>query len=89
MKQEGNQYEQFIRDEKRFDGDAGYREGWVAGQEEGKRLQVEAASIGNAIGNAYSGAQGNNEVKRNRDFDSIARDAVNDVDTSGMDQLGK
>jgi hypothetical protein len=89
MKEEGNHYEHFIKDEARFAGDPDYKSGWLAGEVEGKALQDQAVSIGNAAAGAYSGSQISKETRKNSDMDKVARDAVKGVDTTGMDSLGK
>lgn len=87
MKEEGNAFEHYIRDEKRFNEDADYRAGWLDGEEEGMKLQDQATMVGNAAAGAYSGYQVGKEVDKQTDFDKIARDAVKDVDTSELKNL--
>lgn len=89
MKEEGNHYEHYIRDETSFKSDNEYRKGWIAGEIEGKRLQDEAVKMGNAIGGTYSGAAISKEVKKNRDFDKTAKDVLKNTDTSGLKSLEK
>jgi len=89
MQEEGNHYEQFIQDEARFISDPEYKSGWLAGEAEGKALQDQAATIGNAAAGAYSGSQISKEARKSTDMDKVARDAVKGVDTTGMDSLGK
>lgn len=89
MKEEGNRYEHYIKDEARFVRDPDYKSGWLAGETEGKILQEQAVSIGNAAAGAYSGSQINKETLKNTDMDKVARDAVQGADTTGMDNLGK
>jgi hypothetical protein len=89
MSEEGNPYEHYIKDEARFVADLEYKSGWLAGEVEGKALQDQATSIGNAAAGAYSGSQIIKEARKSTDADKAARDAVKGVDTSGMDSLGK
>lgn len=89
MTEQGNQYEHYIKDEARFASDPEYKAGWLAGENEGKVLQNQATSIGNAAAGAYSGARIGKEVDKNTDMDKVAKDAVKGVDTTGMDSLGK
>ncbi len=89
MKEEGNAYEHYIRDETRFADDPDYKAGWLAGESEGKRLQDEAVAIGNAAAGAYSASESSKHHDSGSDIDKVAKDAVKGVDTTGMDQLGK
>lgn len=89
MKEEGNDFEHYIRDEQRFGEDLDYRNGWLAGEAEGIKLQDQATMVGNAAAGAYSGYQVGKEVDKQTDFDKIARDAVKDVDTSSLNALDK
>jgi len=89
MKEEGNHYEHYIKDETRFARDLEYKSGWLAGEVEGKALHDQAVSIGNAAAGAYSGSQISKEIRKNTDMDKAARDAVKGIDTSGIDSLGK
>ena len=88
MKEAGNTWEHYIRDHERYQKDSEYREGWQAGEEEGKRLQEQASAIGNAAAGSYSGYQINKEVKKN-DPDKVAKDAVKGVDTKALEALEK
>ena len=89
MSEAGNRYDHYIKDESRFSTDPNYKQGWVAGESEGKKLQKQATSIGKTIGGVYSGVQISKEAKKSRDFDKVAEDAVKGVDTTDMDKLGK
>jgi len=89
MKEEGNNFEHYIRDEQRFNENADYRSGWLAGEAEGKKLQDQATMAGNVAAGTYSGYQVGKEVDKQTDYDKIARDAVKGVDTSNMDKLEK
>jgi hypothetical protein len=89
MKEEGNPYEHFIKDEARFRDDTGYRSGWMAGEVEGNSLQDQAVAVGNAAAGAYSSSQISKEAGKSTDFDKTAKDAVKGVDTTGMENLRK
>ncbi|MFK8050834.1 MAG: hypothetical protein AB8B81_20580 [Halioglobus sp.] len=69
--------------------DLEYKSGWLAGEAEGKALQDQAVSIGNAAAGAYSGSQISKEIRKNTDMDKAARDAVKGIDTSDIDSLRK
>lgn len=89
MKEEGNDYEHYIKDEARFNSDLEYEAGWLAGEREGEALQDQAVAVGNAAAGAYSSSEIDKEVGKSTDYDKAARDAVKGVDTTGMDKLGK
>ncbi len=89
MKEEGNHYERYVRDDARFRSDSEYKSGWLAGELEGKTLQDEATSIGMAAAGAYSSSQIQKEVDKSRDFEGIANDAVQGTDTSSLNRLGQ
>ncbi|CAH0991963.1 hypothetical protein SIN8267_02078 [Sinobacterium norvegicum] len=89
MKEEGNHYEHYIKDEVRFGNDAEYKKGWLAGEREGKTLQDQASSIGNAAAGAYSSSQIYKESKKATDIDKAAQDGIKGADTTGLDKLGK
>lgn len=82
MKEEGNNFEHYIRDVERFKTDPEYKSGWLAGEAEGKRLQKQANEIGAAAGGADSG-------NKSQDFDQIGKDALKDVDTTELKSLEK
>ena len=44
MKEAGNYLEHIVKDTERFESDADYRAGWLAGETEGKRIQEAANS---------------------------------------------
>ena len=66
-----------------------YHAGWLAGEAEGKRLQAQAVAIGRAAAGAYQAVEIEKEVEDATDFDQIAKDAVEDVDTSALEDLEK
>lgn len=88
MSEQGNEFESYIKDVDRFSRDADYRQGWNEGEIEGKKIQGQAASVSNALGKSNL-ENAKREVSKDQDFDSIARDAVEGVDTTGFDALGK
>ena len=87
MKEEGNNFEHYIRDEQRFGQDADYRAGWLDGEKEGMKLQDQATMVGNVAAGAYSGYKVGKEVDKQTDYDKIARDAVKDIDTTELENL--
>lgn len=87
MKEAGNSYETFIKDYQRFESDSGYQQGWLAGEEEGKQLQLQAVKYGNAVGAAYTGVQVSKEFKKSTDVDKIAQDAVQGLDPESVKAL--
>jgi hypothetical protein len=88
MKEAGNQYDHYIKDTERFGSDADYRDGWLAGEAEGKKLQAQAVAAGNAAAGAYSAHQIGKEVDK-QDPDKIANDALKGVDTGALKSLEK
>ena len=88
MKEAGNHYEQYIKDTERFGSNADYRDGWLAGEAEGKTLQAQAVAAGNAAAGAYGAGQTSKEVDKH-DPDKVAKDALKGVDTSALKSLGK
>jgi carbohydrate-selective porin OprB len=53
MKEAGNTWEHYIRDHERYASDEQYAIGWNEGEAEGKRLQVQAQAIGDAMAGSY------------------------------------
>ena len=88
MEEEGNHYENYIKDTERFQSDAEYRNGWLAGEAEGKKLQAQAVAVGNAAAGAYSAHEIDKEVDKN-DPDRVAKDAVKGVDAGALKSLEK
>ena len=87
MREAGNQFEHYIRDDKRYESDAEYQSGWLAGEQEGKRLQEQAVAAGRIAGDVYQGVEIGREVDKQTDLDKAAKDAVKGVDTSGLESL--
>lgn len=88
MKEEGNNFEHYMKDTERFASDAEYRNGWLAGEAEGKKLQAQAVAAGNAAAGAYGAQQIGKEVDKN-DPDKVAKKAVKGVDTGSLKALEK
>ena len=82
----GNHYEHYIKDTERFDSDADYKAGWLAGELEGKKLQAQAVAVGNAAAGAYSAQQIEKEIDAN-DPGKVVRDAVKGADTESLKAL--
>ena len=90
MKEAGNNWEHYIRDHERFDSDTEYKAGWMAGEIEGKHLQEQAQSIGEAAGGAYTGYRISEEADKAKPHPhDIAKDAMKGVDTKELEALGK
>jgi hypothetical protein len=85
MQEAGNFLEHFVQDQTRFESDPEYREGWLAGETEGKRIQREANG---AVG-VYSAYDIGKEAGKATDYDKIGEEAVKDVDTSSLKSLEK
>jgi hypothetical protein len=88
LKEAGNHYEQYIKDTERFKSDADYRNGWLAGEAEGKKLQAQADALGNAAAGVYGAHQIGKEVDKN-DPDEVAKDAVKGIDSDALKSLEK
>ncbi|MEL7043901.1 MAG: hypothetical protein AAGL66_02635 [Pseudomonadota bacterium] len=88
MKEAGNNFEHCIRDSERFSADADYRDGWLAGEEEGKRIQQQAVAIGNAAAGAYGAAKVDKAIER-QDPENVTKDAGKGVDTDALKVLEK
>ena len=89
MKEEGNYFEHFMRDEVRYTSEPDYHTGWDAGEVEGKRLQDQAAAAGTAAAAGMAAGSISKEASKQNDPDRIARDALKNTDTSGLENLGK
>ena len=81
MQEAGNDFENYMKDEKRFDTDTDYKQGWLAGESEGKKLQDEATSIGKGIAGSYP------QKTDSTNTDDMAKDALKGIDTSGLENL--
>lgn len=87
IEEAGNPFEKFVRDDTRFNTDNEYTLGWIAGEAEGEILEERSENIGNILSAGASAASINRESKED-DFDRVAKDALKDVDTSGLEGLG-
>lgn len=87
MREAGNNFEHYIRDEDRFGSDSDYRAGWLSGEIEGKQLQAQADAIGRTASGAYQAVEIEKEVDKSTDYDQFAKDAVKGVDTSSLNGL--
>ena len=88
LKEAGNHYEHYMKDTERFESDSEYRDGWLAGEAEGKKLQAQAVAAGNAAAGAYGAHQIGKEIDKH-DPDRVAKDAVKEVDTDALESLEK
>lgn len=90
MKEAGNNWEHYLRDHERFESDSDYKDGWLAGEAEGLRLQEQAAAAGNAVGGAYTGYEVGKEIDKSKPHpNKIAKDAMKGVDTDALKSLEK
>lgn len=88
LKEAGNHYEHYIKDAERFQSDNEYRDGWLAGEAEGEKLQAQAVAAGNVAAGAYSTYQIGKEVDKH-DPEKAAKDAVKGVDAGTLKALEK
>ena len=85
MKEAGNYLEHTVKDTQRFDSDADYREGWLAGEEEGIRIQKEAdAAVGSAAG--YQIAR-DSEKSMEKDIKKAGSEATKGIDSESLNVL--
>ncbi|QFU76120.1 hypothetical protein EY643_10855 [Halioglobus maricola] len=90
MKEGGNNYEHYIKDTERFASDEEYRQGWLAGEAEGEKLQQQAVAAGNAAAGAAAGYSINKEAKKAGPHpEKAAKDAMKGVDTDALNALEK
>lgn len=90
MQEAGNHYEHYIKDTERFESETEYREGWLAGEAEGKKLQQQAVAAGNAAAGAVAGYSINKEAKKAGPHPHDAmKSATKGVDTDALNSLGK
>lgn len=88
MQEAGNEWEHYIRDYERFESDAEYKSGWLAGEAEGKRLQAQATAVGEAAAGSYSGYQISKEAEKSGPHpDKAAKKAMKGVDTEVLKTL--
>lgn len=82
LQEAGNEFEHYIRDETRFNTDADYKAGWLAGEGEGKKLQAQATSVGGSVGNAMS-----SQSSKPTDPEKVAKEVLEHTDTSQLKNL--
>lgn len=88
MEEAGNDYETYIRDGQRYANDEQYRNGWIAGEAEGRKLQNQASMAGNVAAGVYQANEIGKAVdKNNRKTEGAAKEALKGVDTSGLKVL--
>ena len=84
MREAGNYFEHMVKDAERFTSDTEYREGWLAGEAEGVRIQQQA----NVVGGSSSGYRIGKEVEKSKfDADAIGKDVMKGVDTDSLKNL--
>ena len=85
MKEAGNYLEHMVKDAKRFETDTDYREGWLAGEQEGIRMQNQAnAAVGSAAG--YQIAK-DADKSVEQDIKKAGKSATENVDTGSLKGL--
>ena len=83
MKKAGNYLEHMVKDTQRFEDDTDYREGWLAGEAEGIRMQEQA----NAAAGSYQA--GKIADKAGPHPDDAMKDAMKGVNTDELKVLEK
>ena len=84
MREAGNYFEHMVKDAERFTSDTEYREGWLAGEAEGVRIQQQA----NVVGGTSSGYRIGKEVEKSKfDADAVGKDVMKGVDTDSLKNL--
>ncbi len=87
MKEAGNYLEHVIKDEQRFVENSDYREGWLAGEAEGIRMQQQAdAIVGGAEGYRISKEA---DESTDRAIREAGEEATQGIDTSTLKALEK
>ncbi len=85
MKEAGNYLEHMVKDAKRFEEDADYREGWLAGEQEGIEIQRQSnAAVGSAAG--YKISQ-DAEKSSKHDINKAIKSGTKDIDTDALKSL--
>ncbi len=85
MKEAGNYLEHMVKDSQRFETDADYRDGWLAGEQEGIRIQQQAdAAVGSAAG--YKIVK-DADKSVNKEIKKAGREATENVDTESLKVL--
>ncbi len=85
MKEAGNYLEHMVKDVERFETDSEYREGWLAGEQEGMRIQNQA----NAAVGAAAGYQITRDAEKSADkeIEKAGKEATRNVDTEALKGL--
>lgn len=83
MKESGNYLEHIVKDSQRFEDDAEYKSGWLAGEAEGIRIQEQA----NAATNSYNTGRAVDKTQPNPN--AVMKDAMKGVNTDDLKALGK
>ncbi|MEH6453676.1 MAG: hypothetical protein V7782_11625 [Psychromonas sp.] len=83
MQEQGNYFENYIKDNVRFSADSEYKLGWLDGESEGKKLQSEAASIGEGI----AAGQTQQSIDAQNDPEKTANEVLKNTDTSELKNL--
>ncbi|MCQ1059671.1 hypothetical protein LRP52_26940 [Photobacterium sp. ZSDE20] len=81
MQETGNNFENYIKDEKRYESDVDYKQGWLAGESEGKKLQAEATAVGKGIAGSYP------LKTETTNPDDVAKEVLKGIDTSDLKSL--
>jgi hypothetical protein len=89
MQQEGIHFETYIKDADRFENNADYKQGWLDGEAEGRKLSVEAKKVGEAVGDSYSTIRISHEAIKARDAEGIGKDVLKGIDTQELKSLEK
>lgn len=89
MREAGNHYEHFVQDRERYDTDEDYRNGWIAGEEEGRHMQAQADSVGTAAAVGISAGSTHEHSKHSGMSKEAMEKATKGVDTSVLRTLEK
>lgn len=82
MKEAGNYLEHTVKDVQSFETDTDYREGWLAGEQEGIRIQNQAnAAVGSAAGYQITKDA---EKSVEHDIEKAGKQATENVDTESL-----
>ncbi|MBW8189839.1 hypothetical protein K0504_02230 [Neiella marina] len=73
IKEAGNHWDHYVRDEQKFSNNKDYRDGWLAGEAEGKELQKQAVTVGVAAAVASEAISVKGEMV---DLDKVAQEAA-------------
>ncbi|WP_211183366.1 hypothetical protein [Thalassotalea sp. Y01] len=87
LQEAGNNYESYIRDEEKFNSDDSYKQGWLAGEAEGKKLQAQATSIGEGVAGAYSSEKIKQASKDSTDPEKAAKEVIDKADKEELKKL--